>query len=72
MAFVLASYYEWVQNLQESPWERDIVIQRLEKRLGQVYGQVCKLSRQRDTDLRTAAYELAIERVNRAMALRGF
>jgi glutamate dehydrogenase (NAD(P)+) len=69
---VLASYYEWVQNLQEFPWERDTVLQRLEQRLAQVYEQVREHSRQRHTDLRTAAYELAIGRVNRAIALRGF
>ncbi len=69
---VLASYYEWVQNLQEFPWEHDTVTQCLEQRLGRVYGQVRDLAQQRGTDLRTAAYELAIGRVNRAIALRGF
>ena len=69
---VLVSYYEWVQNLQEFPWELDTVLQRLEQRLGRVYEQVRDHSRQRQTDLRTAAYELAIGRVNRAIALRGF
>ncbi|GMQ88619.1 MAG: Glu/Leu/Phe/Val dehydrogenase [Gammaproteobacteria bacterium] len=69
---VLASYYEWVQNLQEFPWEHDTVLQRLEQRLGRVYEQVRDLAQQRNTDLRTAAYELAIGRVNQAMALRGF
>jgi glutamate dehydrogenase (NAD(P)+) len=69
---VVVSYYEWVQNLQEFPWELDTVLQRLEQRLGQVYEQVRDHSRQHDTALRTAAYELAIGRVNRAIALRGF
>jgi len=69
---VLASYYEWVQNLQEFPWEHDVVIQRLEKRLGRVYEQVRDLAQQRSVDLRTAAYEIAIGRVNRAIDLRGF
>jgi len=68
---VLASYYEWVQNRQEFPWDRGTVLLRLEQRLGDVYEQVRDHSRQRDTDLRTAAYELAIGRVNQAMALRG-
>ncbi len=27
---VLASYYEWVQNLQQFPWERETVLRRLE------------------------------------------
>jgi len=35
-------------------------------------GEIRALAHQRNTDLRTAAYELAIRRVNQAMALRGF
>ncbi len=69
---VIVSYYEWVQNLQEFPWELDTVLRRLEQRLGQVYEQVRDCSHQHRTDLRTAAYELAIGRVNQAIALRGF
>ncbi|GMQ87980.1 MAG: Glu/Leu/Phe/Val dehydrogenase [Gammaproteobacteria bacterium] len=69
---VLASYYEWVQNLQEFPWEQDTVLRRLEQRLSRIYDQVRDLAQQGNTDLRTAAYELAIGRVNRAMVLRGF
>jgi len=69
---VLVSYYEWVQNLQEFPWELDTVLRRLEQRLGLVYEQVREQSHKCDADIRTAAYELAIGRVNRAIALRGF
>jgi glutamate dehydrogenase/leucine dehydrogenase len=69
---VLVSYYEWVQNLQEFPWERNTVLQRMEERLDRVYEQVRDLARQSNTDLRTAAYELAIRRVNQAIMLRGF
>ncbi|MFQ6004179.1 MAG: Glu/Leu/Phe/Val dehydrogenase [Woeseia sp.] len=69
---VLVSYYEWVQNLQEFPWELDTVLQRLQQRLGRTYAQVRDHARQRQSDLRTAAYELAIGRVNRAITLRGF
>jgi len=69
---VLTSYYEWVQNLQEFPWEYDTVMHRMEQRLGRVYQQVRDLAHQRHTDLRTAAYDLAIGRVSQAMALRGF
>lgn len=69
---VLASYYEWVQNLQQFPWEYATVLEQLEHRLGRVYTQVRELARHRGTDLRTAAYELAIGRVNNAIALRGF
>ncbi len=69
---VLASYYEWVQNLQEFPWERDTVFYRLEERLLRVYGEVRRHAEARGVDLRTAAYELAIRRVADAISLRGF
>jgi len=69
---VLVSYYEWVQNLQEFPWMRETVLRRLEERLSDVYAKVSHLAKEKQVDLRTAAYEIAIERVNRASTLRGF
>jgi len=69
---VLVSYYEWVQNLQEFPWDCNTVLQRMEERLSRVYEQVRDLAQERNTDLRTAAYELAIGRVNQAIIMRGF
>lgn len=69
---VLASYYEWVQNLQQFPWGHGTATRRMERRLGRSYSETRQLARKGHTDLRTAAYELAIGRVARAMALRGF
>ncbi len=69
---VSASYYEWVQNLQEFPWDHETVIRRLEQRLLRVYDEVRDLAQRRGIDLRMAAYELAITRVAEAVALRGF
>jgi len=69
---VLASYYEWVQNLQQLPWERASVATRLQDRLSGAYAEVRERAMTRRTDLRTAAYEIAISRVSRAVALRGF
>ncbi|HEB63758.1 MAG TPA: glutamate dehydrogenase [Gammaproteobacteria bacterium] len=69
---VLVSYYEWVQNLQQFPWERQLVLSRLEKRLSNTYDAVRDLAQEQQVDLRTAAYELAIKRVERAVRLRGF
>jgi len=69
---VLASYYEWVQNLQQFPWERETVLNRLEKRLNKTYDEVCEFAEQQKIDMRAAAYELAIKRVDKAIKLRGF
>ncbi len=69
---VLASYYEWVQNLQQFPWDRETVLSRLESRLCHTYDAVTILANERQIDLRGAAYELAIRRVDHAVRLRGF
>ncbi|HHM05378.1 MAG TPA: glutamate dehydrogenase [Gammaproteobacteria bacterium] len=68
---VLTSYYEWVQNLQQFPWERGTVLRRLEKRLVRTFHEVRDVSEHHQIDLRTAAYVLAIQRVARALTLRG-
>ncbi|VAX09421.1 NAD-specific glutamate dehydrogenase; NADP-specific glutamate dehydrogenase [hydrothermal vent metagenome] len=69
---VLASYYEWVQNLQQFPWDYETVLRRLEKRLSRTYEIVSELALERQVDMRTAAYELAIRRVDQAVRVRGF
>ncbi|HFE38075.1 MAG TPA: glutamate dehydrogenase [Gammaproteobacteria bacterium] len=69
---VLASYYEWVQNLQQFPWDRETVLSRLEKRLSHTYEVVSALMQEQQLDMRTAAYELAIKRVDQAIQLRGY
>ncbi len=69
---VLASYYEWVQNLQQFPWDRETVLSRLESRLSRTYDAVTILANEQQIDLRGAAYELAIRRVEQAVSLRGF
>lgn len=69
---VLASYYEWVQNLQQFPWEREVVLNRLENRLSRTYDSVKKLAEEKNMDMRSAAYVLAVQRVDKAVQLRGF
>jgi glutamate dehydrogenase (NAD(P)+) len=69
---VIASHAEWVQNLQQFPWGRELLLERLEERLAQAYDAVEGLQSSKAVDLRTAAYELAVQRVLRAIELRGF
>jgi glutamate dehydrogenase/leucine dehydrogenase len=47
-------------------------VQRLEQRLLRAHAEVRARSDSTKVDLRTAAYELAIDRVLRAIELRGF
>ncbi len=69
---VIASYFEWVQNVQRFAWDRDTVQQRMEACLSQAYVEVRNLSEKSHVDLRTAAYQLAVMRVLRSVELRGF
>lgn len=68
---VTVSYFEWVQNTQRFSWEREEVLQKLERRLRKAYDEVHRLAEGRKLDLRTAAFILAIREVGKATALRG-
>ncbi len=68
---VIVSYFEWVQNRQQYYWTHEQVIQRMTKKLVQAYRRIADRAGQRNTSLRQAAYEIAIERVVGAMLERG-
>ena len=68
---VIASYFEWTQNLQQIPWSEDRVTRELNRYLGRAYRDVAARARREGTTLRRAAYAIAIDRVARAEELRG-
>jgi len=68
---VVASYFEWAQNQQHFRWEEKEVNERLERIMRRAYREVsARVDAQRETTLRVAAYEIAIERVVEAARLR--
>ncbi len=69
---VIASYFEWAQNIQQYAWTRDRVIERLELKLQESFEHVCALAAETEGDLRMTAYEVAVARVLEAIELRGF
>ena len=69
---VIASYFEWVQNTQRLAWKREAVFTQLEAKLSRTFTDVQLLAEASGVDFRTAAYELAVQRVLRAIELRGF
>lgn len=68
---VTVSYFEWVQNLQQFRWSAEKVDTELERIMEQAYDDVKRLATEHGTDLRTAAFVLAIGRVAEATRLRG-
>jgi len=68
---VTVSYFEWVQNRQHYRWSLDRVRQELDHTLSEAFENVWQQSATLSVSLRTAAFMLAIGRVQRATELAG-
>ena len=68
---VTCSYFEWVQALTREWWTKEEVFQKLENKMVKAFEEVYKIYKERNVDMRTAAYIIAVSRVARAMQLRG-
>jgi glutamate dehydrogenase (NAD(P)+) len=69
---VTVSYFEWVQDLQAFFWKEEDVNLKLKEVIESSFYNVLEIfKREKDIDMRTAAYMLAIGRVARAVQLRG-
>ncbi len=68
---VTVSYFEWAQNRQYYDWDLNRVRQELDRVLSSAFEKVWETCNEQQTDLRTAAFALGIERVARAVTLTG-
>ncbi|MCX7795391.1 MAG: Glu/Leu/Phe/Val dehydrogenase [bacterium] len=69
---VTVSYFEWVQDLQSFFWTEEDVNQKLKEVMERSFDKVLEIFiKEKDINMRTAAYMLAIDRVARAVKLRG-
>ena len=69
---VTVSYFEWVQDRQGFFWRESEVNERLKDVLEHAFDQVVLYARAHNVNNRIAAYIVAIDRVARALKLRGF
>ena len=69
---VTVSYFEWVQNRQYYSWDLNRVRQQLDSILSAAFEDVWQTANEHDVSLRTAAFMIAIRRVQRATELGGF
>ena len=67
---VTVSYFEWAQNIQQFRWELDRIRKELSAHMRKAYHSVAEVAQNRDVDLRTAAFILAIQRVGEAALSR--
>ena len=69
---VITSYFESVQNDMNFYWSKDEVLTRLDHKMVNAFNGVWQMAEQRKVYMRDAAYLVAIDRVVRAMKLRGW
>ena len=68
---VVASYFEWAQDLQGFMWEGELFQQRLEKTMHDAFDAVWIRHDQLDVPLRDTALVVGVERIAEATELRG-
>ena len=68
---VVVSYFEWLQNKRSETWDIEDVRTRLEMRMNSTYQQASEKARQLKTDMRTACYAIALERLQEVYSHRG-
>jgi glutamate dehydrogenase (NAD(P)+) len=68
---VTVSYFEWVQDLYSFFWDPDMVRNQLQRTIRRAYADVETTARKHETDLRTGALILAVNRVEEATRIRG-
>jgi glutamate dehydrogenase/leucine dehydrogenase len=68
---VTGSYFEWVQNLNGDRWSEKDVLTKLQPIMVDSFNAVWKMAEKHKVNLRTGAYMVAIDRIAKAMKLRG-
>jgi len=68
---VTVSYFEWVQNRQQYYWTAKEVDERLFKFMTDATDKTYALGQKENLTLREAGFKLAVERIGKAVALRG-
>jgi len=68
---VTVSYYEWVQDQYSFFWTENQINETLEQTMNTAFNSVHATAERHNTDMRTGAYILAVDRVAEATSVRG-
>lgn len=68
---VVASYFEWVQDLQSFFWSETEIVDKLFRILETSWTRILNLSRSRNISMRMAALSVGVSRVYEAKKQRG-
>ncbi len=69
---VTTSYFESVQNDENYYWTKEEVLQKLDTKMTLAFNAVLRMSEKEKVYMRDAAYMVAIDRVVKAMQMRGW
>ncbi len=68
---VTVSYFEWVQDLNRDHWSETVVNAKLKEIMVTAFTETLAMAQSESSDMRSAAYLLAVRRVADAMDMRG-
>ena len=68
---VTVSYFEWVQNKTSSHWPGEEVDRKLNLLMNQAFDKVYRITKDMNTDFRTASYVVGLKRLAQAYTERG-
>jgi glutamate dehydrogenase (NAD(P)+) len=68
---VIVSYFEWVQDIMSFFWDEDEINNRLKTIITKAFETAFKFSKERNVDMRSAAMAVSVQRLEKAMLLRG-
>ncbi len=69
---VAVSYFEWLQNISGESWSEEEVFSRLEKLMAEAFNSVWVKKEEFNVNMRTAAYIVALQRIEQAMKEKGW
>ncbi len=68
---VIVSYFEWVQDMQSFFWDEDDINLRLKGIITKAFDTCYKFSKEKEVNLRAGAMAVSVQRLEKAMLLRG-
>ncbi|MBO9668362.1 MAG: Glu/Leu/Phe/Val dehydrogenase [Bdellovibrio sp.] len=68
---VIVSYFEWVQDTMALFWDEDEVNAKLKTIINKAFDKGYAMSKEKNVDMRSAAMAVSVQRLEKAMLLRG-
>ncbi|WP_413292779.1 Glu/Leu/Phe/Val family dehydrogenase [Bdellovibrio sp. HCB185ZH] len=68
---VIVSYFEWVQDTMALFWDEDEVNSKLKVLITKAFDKGYAMSKEKNVDMRSAAMAVSVQRLEKAMLLRG-